>query len=69
MLVLAFIIVLTVLMIAQSSIAIKDAKAAGHTDDSNYKFSVAMLVIAIVFLIGSAAYLGYLVNAGPAAAL
>jgi K+-transporting ATPase A subunit len=60
-------IILAVLMIAQSSVAIKESKAAKDTNNSNYQFSVAMLIISLVVLVGAIAYLAYMARSPPSA--
>lgn len=61
-------IVLAVLMIAQSSVAIKQSQRIGDTRSSNYQFSVAMLVISLIFLVGAIVFLIYMARSPPSAA-
>ena len=54
-----FIIIFSVFQIAVASLAIQSYRAANDTSSPKYKFLIAMLVISLVILVSTMAYLGY----------
>lgn len=58
----AVFLLFTILVMAQCSVAIAEAKAADDLESSNYQYSVAMLVITLLLLVGSAVVLGLYVK-------
>ena len=66
---LVIVIILGVLIIAQSSIAIKELKADKKEDTSNFKFSVGMVSTGCLAAAGGLAYGGLLMSRARAAAV
>ena len=67
---LVVVIILAVLIIAQSSIAIQKMKEDSQEATSNFKFSVAMVVTGCLGAVGGIGYAGFLMSpAGRVAAM